>query len=62
MAKTYVNRYVAQRGFPLFITNEQKLLEYSKKYLGKRFNMADKLSQLENPLDAIEKALGIIKF
>lgn len=62
MAKTYVNRYVAQKGFPLFITNEQKLIEYSKKYLGKRFNTTDKLLQLENPLGAIEKAMGKIKF
>jgi predicted glycosyltransferase len=62
MAKTYVNRYVAQKGFPLFIINEQKLIEYSKKYLGKRFNTSDKLSQLENPLGVIEKTMGTIMF
>lgn len=61
MAKTYVNRYLAQKEFPLFITNEQRLHDYAKKYLGKRFNTANKLSQLENPLDTIEKTVYSIK-
>jgi len=57
MAKTYVNRYVAQKGFPLFITNEQGIFGYAKKYLGKRFDVKGKLAELENPIDAIEKAV-----
>lgn len=61
MAKTYVNRYVAQKGFPLFITTEKKILWYAKKYLGRRVNVEDKLAQLENPVDAIEKAVEMIK-
>ena len=57
MAKTYVNRYLAQKGFPLFITTEQGILSYAKKYLGKRFDMRAKLVELENPVDVIEKAV-----
>jgi uncharacterized protein len=61
MAKTYVNRYVAQKGFPLFITNEQGVLGYAKKYLGKRFDVADKLAELENPIDVIEKIVESLR-
>ena len=61
MAKTYVNRYVSRKGFPLFVTTEKKILGYARKYLGRRFNVEDKLIQLENPVDAIEKAVETIK-
>jgi len=54
MAKTYVNRYVAKKGFPLFITDEDRVLEYAKKYIGKRFEVHDRLNALENPIDIIE--------
>lgn len=61
MAKTYVNRYLADRGFPLFITTEQGIMRYAKKYLGKRFEVKDKLARLENPLDVIEKIVEAIE-
>jgi predicted glycosyltransferase len=61
MAKTYVNKYLAQKGFPLFITTEQEILGYAKKYKGKRFDVKEKLAQLENPVDAIEKVVENIK-
>lgn len=61
MAKTYVNRYVAKKGFPLFITNEQGILSYAKKYLGKKFDIKDKLAELENPVDSIEKIVDTMK-
>ncbi|MCL5949896.1 MAG: DUF354 domain-containing protein [Candidatus Bathyarchaeota archaeon] len=61
MAKTYVNRYVAQKGFPLFITTEQRVLGCAKKYLGKRFNVEEKLAELENPVDVIEKVVEKMK-
>ncbi len=57
MAKTYVNRYVAKKGFPLFITDESGVMDYAKKYLGKRFDVADKLAELESPIDLIEKSI-----
>ena len=57
MAKTYVNTYLAKKGFPLFTTTEQRVLSYAKKYLGKRFDVKDKLAELENPVDVIEKVV-----
>ena len=61
MAKTYVNRYLAQKGFPLFMTTEQRILGYAKKYLGKRFDVEGNLAELENPVDVIEKAVESLK-
>jgi len=53
MAKTYVNTYLTQKGFPLFATTEDQVIEVAKQYLGKRFDVADKLAALENPVDVI---------
>jgi hypothetical protein len=61
MAKTYVNRYVAQKGFPLFITTEKEILVHAKKYLGKRFDVKEKLSELENPIAVIERVVENLK-
>ncbi|HMK95327.1 MAG TPA: DUF354 domain-containing protein [Candidatus Limnocylindrales bacterium] len=57
MGKTYVNRYLAQKGFPLFATKERDVLRYAEKHLGKRFDVQAKLKKLENPVDVIEKVL-----
>lgn len=54
MANSHVNRYVAKKGFPLFITGEDRVLEYAEKYIGKRFDVHDKLDKLEDPVDVIE--------
>ena len=61
MAKTYVNKYLAQKGFPLFITTERGVLGYAKKYLGKRFDVQSNLAKLDNPVDVIEKIVESIK-
>ncbi len=61
MAKTYVNTYLAKKGFPLFITTEQRVLAYAQKNLGKRFNVKEKLTELENPVDVIEKVVENMK-
>ena len=58
MAKTYVNRYLVQKGFPLFITTEQGVLGYAKKYLGKRFDVEGKLAELEEPRGCYRKDCG----
>ena len=58
MANTPVNTYTAEKGFPLFITNEQKVIELAKKYLGTRFDVAERLARLENPVDVIIKLLN----
>lgn len=61
MAKTYVNRYVEKKGFPLFITNESNVLKYAEKLIGKRFDVASRLAALENPVDIIVKSINDIK-
>jgi uncharacterized protein len=61
MGKTYVNRYLAKKGFPLFPTDEQGVLSYAKKYLGKRFDVESKLAELENPVDVIEKIVESLR-
>ena len=37
------------------------MLGYAKKYLGKRFDVTDKLAELENPVDVIEKVVENLK-
>jgi predicted glycosyltransferase len=61
MAKTYVNTYLAKKGFPLFAATEQEVLELAKQYLGKRFDVADKLAALENPVDVIANLVENLK-
>jgi predicted glycosyltransferase len=61
MAKTYVNTYLAKKGFPLFITTERGMFRYAKKYLGKLFNVDDKLAALENPVDHIVRVVETFK-
>jgi uncharacterized protein len=61
MAKTNVNRYVANKGFPLFITTEEKALGTAKKVVGKRFDVQSKLAQMENPVDTIQKVVESLK-
>jgi predicted glycosyltransferase len=61
MAKTYVNKYLAKKGFPLFATTERGVLGYAKKYLGKRFDVHSELAELENPVDVIEKVVDSLR-
>ena len=53
IGRTYVNRYVSKKGFPLFIVAASKAFSYAKKYLGKKFDVKAKLAELENPVDVI---------
>lgn len=62
LGRTYVNKYLAKLGFPLFLTNGREALRISKKYLGKRFDVRSKLARLEDPVSVIERvALGFMK-
>jgi predicted glycosyltransferase len=61
MAKTYVNQYVAKKGFPLFVTTPKKVFGLAKEFLGKQFDVKEKIGALENPVDAIEKIVTQIK-
>jgi predicted glycosyltransferase len=56
--RTYVNMYLAQRGFPLFIVDQSEVVANAKKILGKRFDVKAKLARLKNPVDAIERLVA----
>jgi predicted glycosyltransferase len=61
MAKTNVNTYLAKKGFPLFISSEERALSLAKKYLGNRSDVVGKLAELENPVDVIAKVVESLK-
>jgi predicted glycosyltransferase len=52
------NRYLSKRGFPLFIVDSSRVLQFAKKYIGKKFDVKTKLKQLENPVDPIEEVIA----
>jgi predicted glycosyltransferase len=54
---TYVNKYLSDREFPLFITSASKVFTMAKAYLGKKWDVKEKLARLENPVDVIEKII-----
>ena len=55
--RSYVNEYVAKKGFPLFIVDSSKVISYAKKYVGHKWDVKEKLDELENPVDIIEKVV-----
>jgi predicted glycosyltransferase len=57
VGRTYVNTYLAQKGFPIFITDTRKVQSFAKRYVGKKVDVTAKLAQLDNPVDIIEKAV-----
>jgi predicted glycosyltransferase len=57
LGRLYANEYVAKKGFPLFTVPESKVLEYVKRYLGKKFDTKEMLDKLENPVDVIERVV-----
>ena len=61
LGRTYVNTYLARKGFPIFMSDAQKALNLAKRHLGKKVDVAAKLAQFDNPVDTIEKAVMQIK-
>ncbi len=57
LGRTYVNTYLARKGFPIFMSDARKVLDSAKRQLGKKVDVAAKLAQFDNPLDVIEKAI-----
>jgi hypothetical protein len=55
--KMHVNDYLFRKGFPIFKIGPDKILDYAKKLLGKRWEVEDLLRNLEDPLDTIEKVV-----
>ncbi len=58
MSRTYVNQYLARKGFPLFMTSPKKVMSYAKKYLGQKFDVGSKLAELEDPIEIISKIVA----
>lgn len=63
---SHVNKYVARKGFPLFIVDSSEVMSYAKKCVGRKWDVKEKLDELENPVDVIakvvqKKASGVAK-
>ena len=57
LGKLYVNEYLSRKGFPIFTVSPNKVLGYSRKLLGKRWDVENLLKTLENPVDIIEEIM-----
>ncbi len=57
IGRTYVNRFLVRKGFPLFLVDSSEALDCAKKCLGRRFDVKAKLKQLTNPVDVLEKVI-----
>ncbi len=52
---SYVNNYLSEQGFPLFTVGLSEVLKLAKRYLGQKWDFKEKIDQLENPIDYIER-------
>jgi len=57
LGRTYVNKYLGHKGFPIFMSSERNVVNLAKSYLGKRIDVKDKLAQFDDPVDIIENAV-----
>jgi len=57
LGRTYVNTYLARKGFPIFMSDPRKVLNLAKRHLGKKVDVAAKLAQFDNPVEIIIKAV-----
>jgi len=53
----HVNDYLSKMGFPIFTVSPDKVPSYSKRLLGKKWNVKNLLERLENPVDIIERII-----
>jgi predicted glycosyltransferase len=60
--KIHVNEYLSKKKFPLFIVKPSRIMEYAKRYLGKRFDVKTKFAELENPVDKIAEIVSEKRF
>jgi predicted glycosyltransferase len=54
---SYVNNYLSEKGFPLFTIDQSEVLTYARKYVGKIMDVEDLLTELEDPVDVIERVV-----
>jgi len=57
----FTNEYIAAKGFPIFIVEQNKVMEYARKFLGRRWNVSDSLKKLENPVNIIGQILNNLR-
>lgn len=55
--RSYVNEYLSTMGFPLYIVDVEKVLEYARQLIGRKYDVKSLLEKLENPVDVIENVL-----
>jgi predicted glycosyltransferase len=60
--RTYVNKYLSDKEFPLFITSASNVFKMAKAYIGRKWDVREKLSRQENPIDVIEKIIAEERF
>ena len=60
--KIHVNEYLSKKKFPLSIVKPTRIMEYAKRYLGKRFDVKTKFAELENPVDIIAQIISEKQF
>ncbi len=53
IGRTYVNTYLAKKGFPLFFSGKSGVLTLARKHLGKRYDVKQKMLQFQDPTDII---------
>lgn len=61
LGRTYVNTYLADKGFPIFMCNPGDVLKMAKKHLGKTVDVTAKLAEFDNPVETIKKAVMQVK-
>jgi predicted glycosyltransferase len=61
LGRTYVNKYLERKGFPIFMSNERNMMNLAKRYIGKRVNVKDKLARFDDPVEIIENAVKKIQ-
>jgi len=61
VGRYHVNIYLSKKGFPIFTVNPERVLSYSKRLLGKKWDVKNLLQNLENPVDVIERIIKEIR-
>lgn len=52
-SRVSLNTYLVKKNFPLFITDKSRVIGLAKKYLGRRFDVAEQLANMENPVKVV---------
>ncbi|MCX8171213.1 MAG: DUF354 domain-containing protein [Candidatus Bathyarchaeota archaeon] len=57
LGRSEVNIYLNEKGFPIFIINPDEVIKYAESLIGKKFDVKEKLLEMENPVTIIEKLI-----